>query len=77
MIESGRFYGIDGHDIKYTMTTNIDVEHISSTSVLFNYFLLLFNYYASILFADFFVKPKIDSFVPQRSNLRPTFGVFP
>ena len=46
------FYGIDGHDIKYTMTTNIDVEHISTTSVQFNYFLLLFNYYASILFVD-------------------------
>ena len=28
-----RFYGINGHDIKYTMITNIDVEHISTTSV--------------------------------------------
>ena len=34
------------------MATNIDVEHISTTSVLFNYFLLLFNYYASILFEN-------------------------
>jgi len=34
------------------MTTNIDVEHISTTSVQFNYFLLLFNYYVSILFVD-------------------------
>ena len=49
-----RFYNVNRQDIKYTMTTNIDVEHISSTSVLFNYFLLLFNYYASIFFADFF-----------------------
>ena len=54
MIETGHFYGIDGHDIKHTTTINIDVEHISTASVLFNYFLLLFNYYTSILFADFF-----------------------
>ena len=47
-----RFYNVNRYDIKYTMTINIDVEHISTTSVLFNYFLLLFNYYASILFAD-------------------------
>ena len=46
------FYDVNRHDIKYTITNNIDVEHISTTSVLFNYFLLLFNYYASILFAD-------------------------
>ena len=28
MIEAGRFYVIIGHDIKYTMNNNIDVEHI-------------------------------------------------
>ena len=28
MIEAGHLYDINGHDIKYTMNTNIDVEHI-------------------------------------------------
>ena len=28
-----RFYNVNRYDIKYTMTINIDVEHISTTSI--------------------------------------------